>query len=80
VIVIREYYRPYYRPLPPGLAKSTTALVPSPRGWQKRRRPLPVHLERDLYRLPRYDYRGIIDGRAVVYDGPGMIIDLAPLF
>lgn len=80
VIVIRDYYGPYYRPLPPGLAKKYYRTGYLPRGWERRMRPVPVYVERDLYHLPRGYRRGIIDGRAVIYNGSGMIIDLAVLF
>ena len=80
VYVIRDYYRPYYRPLPPGLAKKYYRRAYLPPGWGHRIRPIPVYLDRDLVVLPRGYHRGIIDGRAVVYDGRGMIIDVAVLF
>jgi hypothetical protein len=80
VTVLRDYYRPYYRPLPPGLAKKYYRTGSLPRGWEKRMRRVPVYVERDLYRLPRHYHRGFIDGRAIVYDGRGMIIDVAVLF
>jgi hypothetical protein len=80
VVVIRDYYRPHYRPLPPGLAKRYYRTGYLPRGWERRVRPVPVYVERDLYRLPRGYRRGVIDGHAVVYNGSGMIIDVAVLF
>jgi len=80
VVVIREYYRPYSRTLPPGLAKKYRRTGQLPPGWAKRMRPVPVYLERDMVRLQRGYHRGIIDGRAVVYDGRGVIVDIAVLF
>lgn len=80
VVVVREYYRPHYRPLPPGLAKKYYRHGYLPRGWAKRVRPVPVYIERDLYRLPRGYRRGVIDGHLVVFNHRGMIIDLAVLF
>jgi len=80
VVVIRDYYRPHHRPLPRGVAARYYRTGRLPRGWERRIRPVPVYVERDLYRLPRGYRRGIIDGRAVVYNGSGMIIDVAVLF
>ena len=80
VTVIREYYRPYYQPLPPGLDKKYFRNGTLPPGWEKRMRPLPVHIEHGLYVLPYGYHRGIIDDRAVVYDSRGRIIDVAVLF
>ena len=80
VYVIRDYYRPYYRPLPPGLRYRYSRSGHLPPGWARRIRPVPVYVERDLYRLPRGYRRGIIDGHAVIYNGAGVIIDVAVLF
>lgn len=80
VYVIREYYRPYYRPLPRGLHHHYYRRGYLPRGWARRMRPIPVYVERDLVVLPRGYRRGVIDGHAVVYDGRGFIIDVAVLF
>jgi hypothetical protein len=80
VTVIREYYRPFYQPLPPGLEKKYYRTGTLPPGWQKKIHPLPAYIERDLYVLPAGYHRGIIDGRAVVYDPRGVIVDLAVLF
>jgi hypothetical protein len=43
-------------------------------------RPVPVFIERDMMRVPRGYSRGIIDGRAVIYDRRGFILDVAVLF
>ncbi len=80
VVVIREYYRPTYRALPPGLGRRYARSGQLPRGWARRMRPVPVYLERDMMRVPRGYYRGVIDGRAVVYDRRGFILDVAVLF
>lgn len=80
VVVIREYYRPSYRPLPPGLQKRYNRSGYLPPGWAKRMRPLPVYVERDMVRVPRGYHRGVIDGRVVVYDDRGFILDIAVLF
>ncbi len=80
VVVIREYYRPSYRALPPGLQRRYDRAGYLPPGWAKRMRPVPVYLERDMVPVPRGYHRGIIDGRAVVYDNRGFILDIAVLF
>lgn len=80
VVVIREYYRPSYRSLPPGLQKRYDRSGYLPPGWAKRMRPLPVYVERDMVRVPRGYHRGVIDGRVVVYDDRGFILDIAVLF
>lgn len=81
VVVIRDYYRPYYRPLPRGAARvyyERGGYLPP--GWQRRVRPVPVYLEPELVAVPRGCHRGIIDGRAVVYNDRGFILDVAVLF
>jgi hypothetical protein len=80
VTVIREYYRPYYRPLPPGLARQYYRGAYLPPGWAARIRPVPVYLEPELVVVPSGYRRGIIDGRAVVYNNRGFILDVAVLF
>jgi len=80
VVIIREYYRPHYRPLPPGLAKKYYRSGWLPPGWARRVRLIPRYIERDLVVLPRGYRRGIIDGHAVVFDSRGFIIDVAVLF
>jgi Ni/Co efflux regulator RcnB len=80
LVVIRDYYRPYYRPLPPGLQKRYARTGSLPPGWAKRMRPLPVYVERDMARVPRGYHRGVIDGRAVVYNDRGFILDVAVIF
>ena len=80
VVVIRDYYRPYYRPLPPGLRNRYYRTGYLPPGWAKRMRPVPVYLEPELVVVPRGYHRGIIDGHAVVYNDRGFILDVAVLF
>lgn len=79
VYLVREYYRPRYR-YEPRLRHGYHRSGYLPPGWHRRIRPYPVYLERDLIVLPRGYRRGIIDGHAVVYNGRGMIIDVAVLF
>jgi hypothetical protein len=80
VYVVREYYRPYYRPLPPGLRKRYYRTGHLPPGWAKRMRPVPVYIEREMVAVPRGYRRGIIDGHVVVYNPSGLIVDVAVLF
>ena len=80
VYVIRDYYRPYHRPLPPGVRRAYYRNGHLPPGWAKRVRPIPVYVERRLPPVPYGYHRGIIDGHAVVYNGSGLIIDVAVLF
>ena len=80
VVVIRDYYQPYYQPLPPGLRHRYYRAGYLPPGWAKRVRPVPVYVERDLVVVPRGYRRGVIDGHAVVYNDRGFILDVAVLF
>ena len=50
VTVLRDYYVPAYRNLPPGLQKKVARGGQLPPGWQKKFEPFPVEVER---RLPR---------------------------
>ncbi|MET0164914.1 MAG: hypothetical protein ABW318_07930, partial [Vicinamibacterales bacterium] len=59
VVVIRDYYRPYYRPLPPGLHRHYYRTGYLPPGWAKRIRPVPVHVERELVVVPHGYHRGL---------------------
>ena len=67
VRVIREYYEPRSRSLPPGLAKKYARTGHLPPGWEKKMEPLPVAVERRLVVLPPEYRRGYIDGSVVVY-------------
>jgi hypothetical protein len=80
VVVIRDYYRPYYRPLPPGLRQRYYRTGSLPPGWARRMRPVPAYIERELVVVPRGYRRGIIDGHAIVYNDRGFILDVAVLF
>jgi len=80
VVVIRDYYKPYYRPLPPGLQKKYYRGGYLPPGWAKRVYPVPVYLEPQLVVVPQGYRRGIIDGQAVVYNDRGFVLDVAVLF
>ena len=65
--LIARYYSGPKR-LPPGLAKKVARGDRLPPGWQKKFRPFPVVLERQLPPPPPGCARGFIDGYAVVYD------------
>jgi hypothetical protein len=79
--VIREYYAPRYRSLPPGLQKKYRRTGNLPPGWQKKFEPFPPSLERQLVVLPVGYRRGVIDGHAVIVNRrTGTIFDVAVLF
>jgi hypothetical protein len=81
VRVIREYYAPRYRNLPPGLQKKYRRTGQLPPGWQKKMEPFPVAVERRLAILPAGYQRGVIDGHAIIYQPrTQVIVDLAVLF
>ena len=81
VRLIREYYAPRYRKLPPGLQKKLARTGQLPPGWQKKMQPFPVALEQKLVVLPTGYQRGVIDGHAVIYrPGTSVIIDATVLF
>jgi hypothetical protein len=81
VRVIREYYAPRYRALPPGLQKKYARTGQLPPGWQKKLQPFDSVVERRLVALPAGYRRGIVDGRAVIMDDrTHVLIDMAVLF
>jgi len=80
VQIIREYYAPRSRRLPPGLQKKYARTGTLPPGWQKKMEPLPVALEQRLVVLPYGYRRGVIDGQAVMCDPRGVIFDAAVIF
>jgi hypothetical protein len=80
VQIIREYYAPRYRRLPPGLQKKYARTGTLPPGWQKKFEPFPVALERRLVVLPSGYHRGVIDGHAVICDPRGVLFDVAAIF
>jgi len=67
VRVVREYYEPRVRKLPPGLAKKQAGGKELPPGWARRIQPLPVAVEQQLVVLPPGYRRGYVDGSVVVY-------------
>ncbi len=81
VRIIREYYGPRYRSLPPGLQKKYHRTGQLPPGWQKKMQPFPVAVERQMTVLPGGYSRGVIDGHAIIYNSRTQtIVDLAVLF
>ena len=80
VEIIRRHYGPKYRSLPRGLRKKYERTGQLPPGWQKKVEPFPASLERDCAPLPAGYRRGVIDAHAVIYNGHGVIIDVAVLF
>jgi len=79
--VVREYYEPRYRSLPPGLAKKYYRTGHLPPGWEKKMEPLPAAVERRLVVLPPEYRRGYIDGSVVVYSPrTNVVIDVVALF
>jgi len=80
VVVIRNYYRPYYRPAPARVRYSYRRDGYMPIGWERRIRPVPVYVQRELVPVPVGYRRGIIDGHVVVHNNRGLIIDVAALF
>jgi hypothetical protein len=81
VRIIREYYGPRYRSLPPGLQKKYRRTGQLPPGWQKKMEPFPLVVERQLTMLPAGYERGVIDGHAIIYNPRTQVIfDIAVLF
>src|SRR6266550_2036626 len=79
--ILREYYAPRYRNLPPGLQKKVARGGQLPPGWQKKFEPFPYEVERELAPLPRDCGRGVIDGHAVIYNTrTHAVIDVTVLF
>jgi hypothetical protein len=75
--VLRSYYGPRYRQLPPGLEKKLYRQGRLPRGWEGRLQPFPVVVERQLPPLLPGYRRGWMDGYAVLYvPHTGVIIDV----
>jgi hypothetical protein len=80
VVVIRNYYRPHYRPLPRNTRYVYARSGYLPPGWARRIQPMPIYVERGLPPIPYGYRRGLIDGYAVVYNPSGFILDVALLF
>jgi hypothetical protein len=80
IVIVRDYYRPHYRPLPRGVRHVYVRHGHLPPGWARRIHVVPVHVERRLPPIPRGYRRGIIDGHVVVHNDRGFILDVAMLF
>ena len=81
VVILRDYYSPRYRNLPPGLQKKAARGKQLPPGWRKKFEPFPVEVDRRLPPLPAGYGRGVIDGNAVIYNSrTNVIVDVAVLF
>ena len=81
VRVIREYYAPRYRALPPGLQKKYARTGQLPPGCQKKLQPFDPDVERHLVVLPAGYRRGMVDGRAVIMDDrTHVVVDTAVVF
>jgi hypothetical protein len=78
--VVRRYYAPKRRDLPPGLEKKYARTGQLPPGWQKKMQPLPASVEHECAPLPSGYRRGVIEGHAVIYNSRGTIIDVAVVF
>jgi len=78
IVVIRDYYRPHYRPVPYTYRYYRGGYLPP--GWAKRVVPVPVYLEPQFVAVPYGYRRGFIDGHAVVYNSRGFILDIAAVF
>jgi hypothetical protein len=78
VVVVRNYYRPYYRPAAAHRVYLRNAYLPF--GWERRIVAVPVYVERQLAPLPYGYTRGVIDGQLVVHNNRGLIVDVAVLF
>jgi hypothetical protein len=81
VRVIREYYAPRYRDLPPGLQKKLYRTGHLPPGWERRIEPVPVIIEQRLVPVPVGYRRGFIDGYVVMYSPrTQVIVDIVGVF
>jgi len=76
--VIRDHYRPYYRPVPYPYRYYRGGYLPP--GWRTRVVPVPVYLEPQFVPVPYGYNRGFIDGHAVIYNKSGFILDIAAVF
>ncbi|MFX0117639.1 MAG: hypothetical protein ACFFB3_24050, partial [Candidatus Hodarchaeota archaeon] len=90
--MIRQYFHNHAGSLPPGLAKRGGNLPPGmarqlrqkghlPPGLEKRVAAFPVELERRLSPLKAGLVRGVIEGRAVIYNPKtSVILDIFAVF
>jgi hypothetical protein len=79
--IVREYYVPQYRGLPPGQAKKLYRTGHLSPGWERKMQPIPVVVEQELIPLPNGYRRGVIDGYVVVYSPrTQVVVDVVALF
>ncbi len=90
--IIRQYFHDHAGSLPPGLAKRGGNLPPGlakqlrrkghlPPGLEKKVAAFPVELERRLPPLKAGLVRGVIEGRAVIFDAKtSVILDIFAVF
>ena len=89
---IRQYFRKNYDGLPPGLKKRGGDLPPGlekqlrqkghlPPGLEKKVQPFPVELEETLPPLKPGLIRGVIEGRAIIFNSnTKLILDIFSIF
>lgn len=89
---IQQYFRHRAGSLPPGLEKRDGTLPPGlqkqlrrkghlPPGLEKKITPFPVELERELSPMKPGLLRGMIEGRAVIYNSKtSVILDILSIF
>ncbi len=80
IVVVRDYYRPYYRPVPRGVRAHYYRGGYLPAGWRTRVVPVPVYYEPQFVPVPYGYRRGFIDGHVVVHNSNGFILDIAAIF
>jgi Ni/Co efflux regulator RcnB len=80
IVVVRDYYRPYYRPVPRGVRARYYRGGYLPVGWRTRVVPVPVYYEPHFVAVPHGYRRGLIDGHVVVHNSNGFILDIAAVF
>jgi Ni/Co efflux regulator RcnB len=80
VVVVRDHYRPYYRPVPRSVRARYYRGGYLPAGWRTRVVPVPVYLEPRFVPVPHGYHRGFIDGHVVVHNSRGFILDIAAVF
>lgn len=80
VVVVRDYYRPYYRPVPRGVRHVYVRNGYLPYGWERQIVAVPVYVQHRMAPLPYGYSRGVIDGHLVVHNNYGLVVDVAVLF
>jgi hypothetical protein len=79
--IIQQYFHNHAGSLPPGLAKQLRRKGHLPPGLEKKVAAFPVELERRLPPLKAGLVRGVIEGRAVIYNPKAsVILDIFAVF